>query len=294
MGTIINLAHNYFRQRKHPAAQRLYEQALELGRRTLGPEHRDTLQSMTCLAQIYVAQGRHADAEKLYEDSLATQFRVLGPDHAQTQESRHELAYLYHLQGKYAQVQNLYEQMLETSRHVLGSDHPETIRIRGMLIEACAKQNRRDVARPLIDEQIRVGRKAADASDAHPLVLNLIAMLLLTAEPVELRDPAAALAYAKRAVQKTGSKVDDYMDTLALAYHLTGDYQKAVETEEKAITLLPPGNSPARAEFVANLARFRRAAASQSTSAPSSPSAMSEPAASQPGTSQPAGSQSEP
>ena len=58
------------------------------------------------------------------------------------------------------------------------------------------------------------------------------------------------------------------------ACFLTGDTAKAIETEEKALSLLPPGDSATRKALEESLARFRGAAADEPST--------TQPAASQP------------
>ena len=64
---------------------------------------------------------------------------------------------------------------------------------------------------------------------------------------------------AERANEITDYENPAYLDTLSLAYHLTGDTAKAIENQEKAISLLPEGESPLRASFEAALAEFEAA-----------------------------------
>jgi len=47
------------------------------------------------------------------------------------------------------------------------------------------------------------------------------------------------------------------LDTLARAFEAGGKLAQAVETEQKALALLPPGVSDLRKELEANLARFK-------------------------------------
>ena len=54
-------------QGKLDEARKLHEQALEIQRRVLGPEHPDTLGSMEALAQVLSAQGKIDEARKLDE-----------------------------------------------------------------------------------------------------------------------------------------------------------------------------------------------------------------------------------
>ena len=64
-------------------------------------------------------------------------------------------------------------------------------------------------------------------------------------------------------MEKSGGKASGILDTLALAYFLTVDAAKAIETQEKAISLLPPGDSATRKDLEKSLARFRRVAANE-------------------------------
>ncbi len=98
-------------------------------------------------------------------------------------------------------------------------------------------------------------RQRAEPPDAFPYDLNEYAWQLLTIDPADLRDPATALIIALRACEMSEYKETEIIDTLAMAYHMTGDHAKAVETQEMAIALLTP-NVGRRAEYEAHLAQF--------------------------------------
>ena len=73
--------------------------------------------------------------------------------------------------------------------------------------------------------------------DNHP------ASMLLKAEYEELRDAQRARALARRACdleeKNDGENLWNYLDTLALAQHRTGDSETAIETQKRAISLIP-------------------------------------------------------
>jgi tetratricopeptide (TPR) repeat protein len=76
------------------AARPLYERALAIRERVLGPDHPDTASSLNNLAGLLEDQGELAAARPLYERALATYERVLGPDHPDTATVRRNLANL--------------------------------------------------------------------------------------------------------------------------------------------------------------------------------------------------------
>jgi len=86
--------------------------------------------------------------------------------------------------------------------------------------------------------------------------LNDYARQLLTCEPADLRDANVALRYAERAAVATHRNDANVLDTLALAFHLTGNHGRAVELEERAISLMP-ANSTGRSELEQHLQQYR-------------------------------------
>lgn len=94
-------------------------------------------------------------------------------------------------------------------------------------------------------------KKAPDSAMAH----NNLAWLLATCDDSRYRDPQEALKHAVRAVQLTGWKQPDFIDTLAAALSANGKFKLAAEVEEKAVQLAPQNTT-----FQRNLARYRKAA----------------------------------
>ena len=116
----------------------------------------------------------------------------------------------------------------------------------------------RDRARSLVSELLATYKKLAETSD-NPESKNAYGWLALTCEPVELRDPVSALRFAIDANKLTGFEIPSYLDTLSLAYHLTGNTPKAIETQNQAIALLPEGDSALRKGLEEALAKFEAA-----------------------------------
>ena len=96
----------------------------------------------------------------------------------------------------------------------------------------------------------------------------------MTTEPEDLRDPLAALPIARRACgmgeQLCIHSLGHVLDTLALAQHMTGDTATAVQTQERAVSLVPK-DDPQLKGVEAQLAKFQAALAVQSAPDPSPP-----------------------
>ena len=71
----------YRRQGRYAQAELLYERALAIQEKALGPEHAHVAASLINLALLYCRQRRWAQAAPLYERALAIREKALGPDH---------------------------------------------------------------------------------------------------------------------------------------------------------------------------------------------------------------------
>ena len=80
--SLNNLAGLYRDQGKYAEAEPLFQRALAIRERTLGPEHPEAARSLQNLAVLYNDQGKYAEAEPLYQRSLAILEKALGPEHS--------------------------------------------------------------------------------------------------------------------------------------------------------------------------------------------------------------------
>ena len=65
---------------QYALAEPLFEKALAIRDKLLGPDDADLAKSLADLAELYYVQGRYAAAEPLYERAIAIKEKVLGPD----------------------------------------------------------------------------------------------------------------------------------------------------------------------------------------------------------------------
>ena len=110
---------------------------------------------------------------------------------------------------------------------------------------------------------LAIERDLASRPQATADELSRYALALLTCQPANLRRSTAALQVAKQAVARSDGKDPKSFDLLAEAYFQNGDSEHAIETEQKALSSLPPPapnqkSSPARQKFEAQLAKFKR------------------------------------
>lgn len=240
-------------------AAELYQTILGIGRCDWGEDHPDTLSAMDSLAQQYASLGRHDEAERLYLMALEGYKRVLGEENPSTLGVMTNLAILYSSRGRYEEAERLFRQSLEAKRRVMGMQHRWTREALGGLASVYEQQGRLDEALPLRRELLEYLIASAQQPDCDAATKNEAASELLTAWHADLRDPQAALMLALDANETTRYSNPQHLNTLSLAYHLTGDTARAVEYERKAIALLAPGDSDLRASMEKSLADFQAA-----------------------------------
>jgi tetratricopeptide (TPR) repeat protein len=82
--SLNNLAPLYTETDDYATAEPLYERALAIREKELGPEHPDIGTSLKDLALLYQAKGEYAKAEPLLQRALAISEKYLGPEHPNT------------------------------------------------------------------------------------------------------------------------------------------------------------------------------------------------------------------
>ncbi len=105
----------------------MQREVLEVQRRVLGPEHPDTLNTMSNLGCSLGGQGKHAKAETMTREVLDVQRRVLGAEHPSTLLTMGNLALSLGGQGKHAEAEQMFRELLDMQRRVLGLEHPHTL-----------------------------------------------------------------------------------------------------------------------------------------------------------------------
>jgi len=163
-------------------AKDLEQQSLDIRRRLLGPEHPDTLNSMSDLADALNHDGHYAEAVKLNRETLEIRHHVLGPENPDTLNSMDNLGDALWADGNYAEAEKVDRETLDLRRHVLGPEHPETINSMNNLEVCLIYLGRYPEAEKLGRETLDLRRRVLGPE--HPQTLNSMSNLagVLSAE----------------------------------------------------------------------------------------------------------------
>ncbi len=122
--SLHNLATLYRQQARYPEAQTLFERAVAVFEKTVGPDDPQLAASLSSLAWLYHQEGRFAQAEPLYRRSLSIFEKTLGTEHADVAANLNDLAEIYRAQGRTAEAEPLYRRALVILEKTLGPDDP--------------------------------------------------------------------------------------------------------------------------------------------------------------------------
>jgi serine/threonine protein kinase/tetratricopeptide (TPR) repeat protein len=234
----LGTSFNYMEECKIAAGQ--FQKARAIYTEHRGPDHPDTLRSMSRLASCYNFLGQKTEAFKLIEETLALQKTKLSPDHDDTLESMSVLAYCYDASNRYVEALKLQEEVLVLRKAKHGSDHPDTLRSMHDVGRGYFALGRYAVVLKLDEE--RLALQKAKLGPDHPLTLWTKTMcasdyLVLGryTEAVKLLEETLPLYKAKFGPDH--HVATESSRTLAVCYQRLGRHADALKLYEETLEL---------------------------------------------------------
>jgi len=100
-GRLLNQIAYYLDDRaQYAEAEPLYQRAIAIDDKTLGPEHPELATGLNNLAELYREQGKYAEAKPVYRRAIAIDEKTLGPEHPKTHMYRENYAILLRAMNK--------------------------------------------------------------------------------------------------------------------------------------------------------------------------------------------------
>ncbi|MCA9719542.1 MAG: tetratricopeptide repeat protein, partial [Myxococcales bacterium] len=153
-------------------AKRLFERALAIDRREMGPEHPRVAIRMNNLANVNDELGLREEAEALHRQVLEIRERALGPEHPSVSQSLNNLAVLYAVHGEYAEASALFDRALALAERSLGADHPALADTLSGLATVYDATGRHADARALLERAVAISERSLGPD--HPTVADTL------------------------------------------------------------------------------------------------------------------------
>jgi tetratricopeptide (TPR) repeat protein len=238
---LLDRAGNYFHGRAaYSAARLLYERALAIREKVLGPEHPDTATSLNNLALLLQTKSDLAGARPLHERALVIREKTLGPEHPATAMSLNNLASLAQAEADLAGARPLFERALAIREKVLGPEHPETARSLNNLALLLKGQGDLARAQPLYERALAIREKVLGPE--HPETatnLNNLALLLKGQGDLARAQPLyeRALAIREKVLGPEHPQTARSLNNLAHLLQAQRDLARARPLHERALAI---------------------------------------------------------
>jgi tetratricopeptide (TPR) repeat protein len=238
---LLNQTGYYLHQRaEYAQAEPLYQRALAIREKALGPEHPYTASSLNNLALLLHDQGKVEEAEPLYRRALAIDERALGADHPDTAIDLNNLAGLYRDQGRNQEAEPLLRRALAIREKALGAEHPDTASSLNNLAGFFYSEKKFMDAEPLFRRALEIREKALGPE--HPDTaqsLNNLAEICRVQDKYAEAEPLyrRALAILEKVLGPDHPLTATSLNNIAELYRIQSRYQEAEPLFRRALAI---------------------------------------------------------
>lgn len=141
-------------------AGELYQKALAIDEKTVGPKHPDYARVLNNLGQLARRERKDEEAERLFRNALAIDEAALGKEHPDVATVLNNLGAVLSDHGDRADAEPLYRRALEIDERALGPAHPEVARDLNNLGSQLFRNGDYAGAEQLIRQAIAIDEKA--------------------------------------------------------------------------------------------------------------------------------------
>jgi eukaryotic-like serine/threonine-protein kinase len=223
-----------------PDAQRQWERAFALRRRTSGDRDPKTLWEMRNLADLELSQGRWAEAGPLLNQLLEIDRDTLGPRNPETRSVMYSLGTANTRLGKFPQAEKLLGEALELSRSISGEMDDETLGLMRDLADSYSNEGKYQQAEPLFAKTLELQARRFGPEYNDVLITKLFLARLYDREgkfEQSARTAADALNSSRRVLGESHPTTAFLTTMMGNAYFDEGKYDQAEALFAKALAL---------------------------------------------------------
>ena len=234
------MAYYLERRAQYTQAEPLYQRALAICEKQLGPEHHETAICLDNLANVYREQRKYEQAVPLTQRALAIFEKQLGPEHHETATCLDNLAGLYREQRKYEQAEPLFQRALMIREKWLSPEHPSIANSLNNLAELNRAKGKYKQAEPLFQRALMIREKWLGPE--HLLTVQSLDNLALLYDDQGRYGEAErlfqrALTIKEKQLEPEHPSIANSLNHLALLYDVQGKYKQAEPLYQRALAI---------------------------------------------------------
>ncbi|PYI12403.1 TPR-like protein [Aspergillus sclerotiicarbonarius CBS 121057] len=216
----------------------LLHNVLEIREKGHGPEHPDTLNSVSQLGSVLNQEGKYKEAESMHRRALEGREKALGPKHPDTLTSISQLGAVLERQGRYKEAEALHRHALESRERILGPELPNTFTSVSKLGSVLKQQGKYEEARGMHRKALE-GRERVLGPE-HPNTLTSVSQLGTVLEQQGKYDEAEAMHQQaldgyKKALGPAHPNTLISMSKLGSVLERQGKYEEAEAMHQQAL-----------------------------------------------------------
>jgi len=239
---------------KYDEGEKYLREALEKQVRVLGPDHPETCTTMMGLGLSLNRPEDLDEKENLWRRAFSGLRKTEGAASPLRWVVSRDLADLHLRRGEAEEAIRLYREMYEACLEDYSESNHWTTDAEGLLLAGLRAVGRHAEARAHVKEGLDTLCRRAEREDATTESLNSCAWKLLICWPPELRNPAAALPLAEKALEMALPRDSgNILDAMARACWMTGDLPRAIEIQRRAVAMLESRTDPGAEDLVLKL-----------------------------------------
>lgn len=178
------IGRTFQRMGQYDKALPLQQQALDIARRTFGPDDARVGQSLNDLGVLQRAMGNYADSEALLIESLALRRKLFGNDNKDVAVTLVELARVLRDRGRVAEAEAPIREALAIRTKIFGDEHRETATSKNELGQFLLERGDLAGAEPMLRQNAATSERVlgADHPNAGASKANLAGLLVAKGE----------------------------------------------------------------------------------------------------------------
>ena len=251
-------------------AEPLYEEGIEIYRRNLGDPGDRYLEFVLAIhyfGRLLYQKGEYDRAEPLLREALEIWRNVYRNEYPFAPMTPRCMANLCRDKGDFEAAERFAREAVDIGRKLKGGTPQQLALSLDQLALALQGTGQREAARIACDEALDIFRDAVQRPNAGAYDMRGYAQCLLDCRSEDPSAVSTALTFAQKALDMSNRKDATMLDTLASAYHLSGNNEKALEFQQQAVALLPQNH-----EFLTRLAEYQELVAKERSASQGPPS----------------------